>query len=466
MKLTWKLSLAVGLGVLVVLAGHAALRVHRDRVRFRQAVRDNQETIGRLLAIAIEDVGAHEGVARAESLVAQADAHEPLLQIRWVDRVDGVPIAERWPTPGQFEWTSTDATEANDAVLRSYTTLRVPGHAVTAIEIVEPLAREAEYAHEALLRTATTTCVVLLLCVSIITSFGVLFVGRPLEALRRHAERVGHGEAGIATPITSSDEIGDLARAMNAMSSALDQARVRVRNEEAARLEAIAQLRHADRLRVVGELASSVAHDLGTPMATVSARAQMIESGEVPLERARELAARIVEEIARMTSTIRQLLEHGRREPPQRVAVDVAAWVAGIVDLVRPLAERRELALRLDAKTSLAPVEIDPGQMRHVLINVISNAIEASPPGERVEVEVAEDAGALRIAVVDHGPGIPEANLTAVFEPFFTTKAPSEGSGLGLSVARGIVEEHGGRLVAARDAAGGTRFELRLPRAS
>ena len=465
MKLTWKLSLAVGLGVLAVLTGHAALRVHRDITRFRQRVRDNHQTVGLLLAAAIEEIGARGDIERAESLVAEVDGRESMMQIRWVDVIGGVPVGDRLSAPGRFESTSV-AGVSGEEELRSYTTLRLPGGPITAVEIVEPLSREAEYAQEAVLRTASTTGVVLLLCVSIILAFGVLFVGRPLEALRRHARRVGRGEIGIATPTVSNDEIGELAREMNAMSNALDEARLRVRTEEAARLDALGHLRQADRLRIVGELASSVAHDLGTPMGTVSARAQMIASGEVAMHRARELASMIVDEIAQMSGSIRQLLEHGRREEPRRVWVDLRAWAPTIVDLVRPLAERRGLEIVLSVATASPEVELDPQQMRHVLINLLSNAIDASPPGASVEVTVDDDGPDVRMVVADHGRGIPPENLAAVFEPFFTTKAPTEGSGLGLSVARGIIEEHGGRLSAHAGVPDGTRLELRVPRVS
>ncbi len=257
--------------------------------------------------------------------------------------------------PGHVESLSTRLPNGEDA-LTTYVTLQLPGAPVTAVELVEPLGREAEYAREAVLRTATTTLVVLALCIPIILGFGVLFVGRPLEALRRHAQRVGLGERGIQTRVASGDEIGELAREMNAMAAALDQARVRVRTEEAARLDALGQLRHADRLRTVGAMASSVAHDLGTPMGTVNARAQMIASGEVEPARARELAAMIVEEIERMSRSIRQLLDHGRRSEPRRELVDVTEWASNVGDLIRPLAERRgvEIAIRRAAFGSRA----------------------------------------------------------------------------------------------------------------
>ncbi|MBN8613520.1 MAG: HAMP domain-containing histidine kinase [Deltaproteobacteria bacterium] len=462
MKLTWKLCLAVGLGVLAVLAAHAALRVHRDIGRFRQSVRDNHRTIGLVLSAAIEEVAARDGEDRARSLVAEVDRRQSEMEIHWVAEIDGDPVGETMAEPGLFA--SVSGVREGQQQQRSYTTLRLPGASTTAIEIVEPLAREAEHVHEAVVRTASTTFVVLFLCVAIILTFGVWFVGRPLDALRRHARRVGRGEVGIATPIHSRDEIGELALEMNTMSAALDEARVRVRREEAARLDALAQLRQADRLRVVGELAASVAHDLGTPMGTVNARAQMIASGEVDSSRARELAAKIVDEIAVMSVSIRQLLEHGRRNEPQRSWIEVGPWASAILDVVRPLAERRDLKLTLELATEHPRIELDPLHMRHVLVNLLSNAIDASPRGASVEVVIDDDGPNLRIAVRDHGPGIAAEHLAAVFEPFFTTKSSSEGSGLGLSVARGIIEEHGGHLSTRAGIPDGTCFEVTLPR--
>jgi two-component system, NtrC family, sensor kinase len=162
-----------------------------------------------------------------------------------------------------------------------------------------------------------------------------------------------------------------------------------------------------------------------------------------------------------MSVRIRQLLDHARREAPRRERLDVGPWVADVIDLLRPLAERRGIDLRLEHGREEA-ADLDAGQMRHVLINLVTNAIEASPDGAEVEVRVALDDGALRIEVSDHGEGISEDRLDQVFEPFFTTKAPGEGTGLGLSIARGIVKEHGGSLTA-RAGERGTTFVVVVP---
>jgi signal transduction histidine kinase len=347
-----------------------------------------------------------------------------------------------------------------DAALVTLMTFRTREGPVSAIEMIERLHDEPWYEREAVTRTAVTTAIVIALCIGIILGFGVVFVGRPLSALRDHARRVGRGERAIRTELRSRDEIGELAADMNAMSLALDDARARVEAEEQARAVALAQLRHADRLRVVGEIASSVAHDLGTPMAAVRARSQMISGGEVGAARAQELAGANMVDIDRMSRRIRQLLDYARRDQPQREIVDIGQWIAATVDLLRPVSERRGVELSVRARAGSAA--LDAEQMRHVLMNLMTNAIEASPPGSKVVIQAETDERDLRIAVADAGPGIPADQVDQVFEPFFTTKPPGQGTGLGLSIARGIVHEHGGQIRVERGAHG-TEFVVTVP---
>jgi two-component system NtrC family sensor kinase len=468
-RLTWKLSLAVGLGILVVLSGHAWVRVERDRDRFLDDLKSDHRTVGRALATAVELLGAREGEDRARALVDEVNRREPDIALRWVQLgANATPRTEalrgtrpRLQRRGDVE-SFTTTLDDGEIALVTYVTLRVPTQRVSAIEIVEPLRQQPVYEREAISRTASTTAIVVVICIAIILGFGVVFVGRPLNVLRDHARRVGRGERAIQTRLSARDEIGELAREMNAMTTALDDARDRARSEEMARLSTLAQLRHADRLRVVGEIASSVAHDLGTPMSTVRARAQMIAGAEVDLDRSRALASKIIDEIDRMSARIRQLLDHARRSGPAHETLDVGQWAAEVIDLLRPVAERRRVDLELELEDA-GVARLDAAQLRHVLINLVTNAIDASPEGERVGVSIACIGEALHMEVSDAGPGIPEDQRTEIFEPFFTTKAPGEGTGLGLSIARGIVEEHGGTITALSGERGGMTFVVVVP---
>jgi two-component system, NtrC family, sensor kinase len=452
MRLTWKLSFAVSLGILVVLAAHAAFRVRRDLDRFSAEARSNHRTMARALAFAVQ---------RA----APQDDESPLALVREVDEADAeLELALRPGRDGDdASFASVERTEPDgDHVLVSHLGLSVAGRPMV-IEIEQRLTGRPERVREAVLRTASTTAVMLVACVSIILGFGLMFVARPLAALAQHARRFGRGELNVRTSIRGSDEIAELAREMNEMSHAVEQATARARREAASRVEALAQLRQADRLSAVGMMASSVAHDLGTPMASTRARAQMIADHEVDPERASALAVEIVDEIDRMSATIRRLLDHGRREDPQRVVTELRAWASEVLELLRPLADRRGVSMEL-AIDAEASAEIDPERMRHVLVNLVSNAIDASPAGGIVRVAVRVESGTVEITVDDEGKGASDAVLAQMFEPFFTTKRAGEGTGLGLSIVRGILEELGGEVRACSLAPVGMRFVVRAPR--
>jgi two-component system NtrC family sensor kinase len=249
------------------------------------------------------------------------------------------------------------------------------------------------------------------------------------------------------------------------MAIELQGSRDRLQAEQAARVEAIAHLRHVDRLRAIGEMASAVAHDFGTPMGVIRARAQMIAGNEVPAERASELATAIIAEIDRMSGSVRRLLGHARRGEPSRRTTDVVSWMRDIIDLLRPLAQRRGVALEIEAPepTSIA---VDAAQLRHAVVNVVMNAVDASREGSAVRVVIARDGDGIRIDVIDRGDGIAEESLGSIFEPFFTTKREDQGTGLGLSIARAIVTEQGGTITAQSQLGAGSTFTIRVPPSS
>jgi signal transduction histidine kinase len=456
MRVTWKLSVALVLGMLAVLAGYGIFRLQLAVSLFRQQTEAGRTPIVRALAVALENVSEREGDARVREIVAAVDASSTDLRLSWSDAPAPLPATDG----PRFRWVERD-----DGVPLLVTTVVLESATPHVLDLEERVVQEPEVRESAQKRIPVTSAVVLALCLVVILVFGVTFVGRPLHALREHALRIGRGERGARTPIDSSDEIGDLARAMNAMSTALDEASERVRREEAARLNVLDQLRHADRLRAVGEIAAGIAHDLGTPMGSASARAQMIASGEVDATRARELAGTIVEEIERMTGSIRLLLDHARRDPPSLASTSLAGLVSEVQRLLAPLGDARGVTITSDCTPDDARANLDAAQMRHVLINVVSNAIDASPSGAEVELRARLDARHVVLTISDRGEGIAPDQLALVFEPFFTTKPRGEGTGLGLSVARTIVEEHGGTLTFHAREGGGSTFEITLPRA-
>lgn len=230
------------------------------------------------------------------------------------------------------------------------------------------------------------------------------------------------------------------------------------------------ELRESERLITVGQLAAGIAHELGTPLHVVIARGKRILRREVPDSQTAHDAESIVHEGERMSRLIQQLLSFSRPRTPGRAPVELDALVHDVAALLTPMADARGVRLATRA-AGVGVIEGDRDGLAEVLTNLGLNAIQATDPGRRVELAVLEPIaleGApggryARVAVSDEGHGIPSRLRQRIFEPFFTTREVGEGTGLGLSVAWGIVREHRGFIDVESEPGVGSRFTVHLP---
>lgn len=245
-----------------------------------------------------------------------------------------------------------------------------------------------------------------------------------------------------------------------------------VDDERRQRLLAVSQLRHAERLRVIGALAAGVAHELGTPLNIILGNAEIIGDEQVTPERVRKASETIRHQSKRMAAIIAHLLDFGRRGGSSRELTDIGALVAHSTSLLAPIATRARC--HIDYERPAAPVQarVNAGEIEQVVVNLVLNAIQAMPEGGRVRLSCSRDDSRdrrgdrptlARLTVEDRGSGIAPADLPRIFDPFFTTKGVGKGTGLGLSVSWGIIEDHGGSIDVASDLGQGSRFTVRLP---
>jgi len=307
------------------------------------------------------------------------------------------------------------------------------------------------------------------------TVLGVRLIGKPLRQLTEKTRRIAAGDLHGPVHLRRGDELGELADSLNAMCEQLAESREIIQQEAAARIAAMEQLRHADRLKTVGRLASGIAHELGTPLNVVSGRAELIASGKLVGNEITGSAAAIKAEAEKMTGIIRQLLDFARANSPHKAPADLWQVVSQTVGLLRALAEKRKARLCFVPGSDPAVAEVDAAQIQQVLTNLIVNAIQAMPEGGEVNIHVrrqaARDPGSredrqeayFAIEVRDQGVGIAAENIQHLFEPFFTTKGVGEGTGLGLSIAYGIVQEHGGWIDVTSRPDEGSCFTVFLP---
>jgi two-component system, NtrC family, sensor kinase len=222
------------------------------------------------------------------------------------------------------------------------------------------------------------------------------------------------------------------------------------------------QLEHVTRLATLGTLASGIAHELGTPLNVVLARAKMIARGEVDGDAVKDNARLIVEQAERMTRIISELLDFARDRRPRQAALDLSGAITQASVLLQPIAEDARVAI----EHSVPPISIqgDAGQLQQALTNLMLNGIQAMPEGGTLQIAVEETSGEIRIHIADQGTGIPEEERERIFKAFYTTKEPGKGTGLGLAVSDRIVKDHGGRILVESEVGRGSRFTIVLPK--
>lgn len=221
---------------------------------------------------------------------------------------------------------------------------------------------------------------------------------------------------------------------------------------------AAAEQRHARQrhLASLGEMSAVLAHEIRNPLAALKGHAQLLAEQLPDSSRERKRADRVLHEAVRLEELTNQLLDFVRSGEVQRVALDPAALIEEVAAAVSP----DRITLHLDAAP--ASWSLDPTRIRQVVSNLLSNAVDASPPDERIDVAIVEAQDQMQLTVRDRGEGIPEGQEQRIFEAFHTTRV--HGTGLGLAVARRIVELHGGTIRASNHPEGGAVFRVCIPR--
>ncbi len=268
--------------------------------------------------------------------------------------------------------------------------------------------------------------------------------GRELFGLRKDRSEFAV-EIGL-TPIQTNRGMGTLASVVDI--------------SERKRLEA--QLRRTERLAELGTLASGMAHEIGTPMNVILGRAEYLLQ-RTNDEGMKKGLSTIVTQVERITKVMNQLLAFARRRPPERRAVDLGEIVVESLEMFQERIAQSRITIDKSIEPSLPPVLADRDQLIQVLINLVMNSIHAMPEGGQLRLSLTCEGNHVCLRLSDTGHGIPEEIRAKVFEPFFTTKDFGKGTGLGLTVVKGIVEEHGGTITVESVVDKGTTFWVRFP---
>ena len=494
MRLTAKIVTVFILMSVIVTGANGFLRIRREANLFESDMVQDVERFALLMEQWVTTELNKNGWESVQRLIRELDSQDQYSQIRWVwlDVSPPDTYAPEIPAP-QLRWLGVNVkkvvstkirNKSGKEVICAYRRIplkirigdQVVRHRDGAVELIYDLTPLKFLARKTIINTCVTMGTLLLLSIVIMCFMGVNVVARPLQKLIQKTRRAGEGDLTGDVDLGGNDELTELGQSLNNMCRQLSESQEAVQAETLARIAALEQLRHVDRLQTVGRLASGIAHELGTPLNVVSGRAALIASGKLCETDVTESARSIKSETDRMATIIQQLLDFARRRTPKRISIDLHQIAIQTAQLLDPLAQKRDVQIEVTESAKPVTAFVDVGQLQQVLTNLIVNAIQSINDGGHVRIRMgyrfarppeghAGEADQYDfIDIEDNGKGIAEENLNHIFEPFFTTKEVGEGTGLGLSLSYGIIDEHGGWIEASSQVGKGTCFTVYLPR--
>jgi two-component system NtrC family sensor kinase len=452
MSIARKIVLLVFAPIAVLLLINLATRVSREIEYFETDLKREQRVLVRALVSLADDLAQRESAERVSALVLEAGAvarmnvsivpfHDLSSRHLFADAdlerlKQGRAVARLVIEDGDVEIIATSKSFA------------MPDGSRHVITVTSSLSDRDAYVSASITRFLLTLTLMLLAAFIVAYFVGDRLVGRPVSALLADLRRVGDGDLSVRIADGRNDELGQIGDEMNRTFEKLEAARHALRLETFSKLEMVEQLRHAERLATVGQLASGLAHELGTPLHVIASRARRIQTDKGSDVRAKGEAEIIGDEAKRMKRIVEQLLAFARRGPPQRAVVNIASLADQAATLLLPMLRKSGCRMTVHVDDGVdAHASVDSDALLQVFTNLVLNAIHAMPEGGTISVRVARPhANTLEVTVTDEGTGMAPAVRARAFEPFFTTKGVGSGTGLGLSVVYGIIQDHGGTI--------------------
>jgi two-component system NtrC family sensor kinase len=297
---------------------------------------------------------------------------------------------------------------------------------------------------------AVLVCAVLFVVLAVV-------IHRPMLELQSKIAQVRAGDLFVKVSFSDrNDEVGDLGRHFNEMVQQLRESR-----EEIERLHRT-QISRTEHLATLGEMAAGLAHEIRNPLAGIAGVMEIVGRDLPANSPAVEVLGEVRHEVVHINKIVSELLEIARPKLPVFRPGNLVAVAEHAALFARDQANHRKVSLEVVKGDSLPELEFDNGQIHQVLLNLLLNAVQACDEGGTVSVDFLTEESTVTVRVTDTGKGIPPSVLPNIFRPFFTTKG--DGTGLGLSLARRMVEDHGGRLEATSVVGRGSAFKLILPK--
>lgn len=494
-RLTTPLVALLMLAFLLIMGAYDYLRLVRERDRLVELTRTDQRIFAETLAVAVRhNVRRGRTTDELQELLEDIRRRPGLLWVAIYDpsgKVVAASVASGDP-PARADPAVTavlrsgrsgpEVAESRDgALLRYIRPWRWPAGGTAAVEVRESLAEADREFARAVRESIVSRLLVLglfLLCILAVARFSI---ARPMRALVRAARAIGGGDLTQRIDVSRADELGQLAEEFNRMAASLERAHRALLEQGEEQLKLERHVQQAQKLVAVGMLAAEVAHELGSPLNIITGRAEALARSlpaDHPDRRHLEVIRRQTE---RVTAIVHDLREYARPRDPQLRELGLEGLLARVVGLLEARSRDRGVRIRLDLPPALPRVLADPEQLQQVFVNLLANALDASPRWGIVRVTGGPEpllprearVGLLRgraeppvvsIHVLDEGSGLDAESLAQVFQPFFSTKRQGHAAaGLGLAIVEEIVRAHRGEVEILSVEGRGTEAVVRLP---
>jgi signal transduction histidine kinase len=493
-NLTTRLVILLMLALLAITGMYDYLRLVRDRERLVEQTREDERIFAETLALAVSrNVRWGRTSADLKELLDDILARPGLVGVAIYDPAGQVvaqtvaPGAQP-PTPGTAlrnvleakEPTSDLLTVGAGRVLRYIQPFRWPGGRTAAIEVRQTLDEMERAFRREIEERILSRLFILAAFVLSMVAITRWSIARPIHALIRGARAVGRGDLAQRIELPRRDEVWQLAREFNRMAANLQSAQEEIVRQAEERLRLEQEVQQAQKLAALGMLAAEVAHEIGTPLNVISGRAEVLERAVPPEHPERRHLDLILKQTERIRDTIRALLDYARPRRPAPRQEAVAPIVARVADLLLGRCRAKAVRIQLELPAHLPPVLADADHLQQLFLNLLGNAVDASPRGGTIRVAAGPEptlppdgrsaiirgkaeGPCLAIHIVDEGGGIPAEQLDHVFQPFFSTKERGHGTGMGLAIVEEIVRAHRGEVEILSIPGRGTEAIVRLP---
>jgi len=488
LKLGTKLTLSLSLIILVVLSGYGTLHILSRRDILIRKMKAEVRSIGRTLKVSLEKISLPREMEYVQELIDSVEEDEKTLGIIVYHTGKNLIFKSR-SLEGDIEpyWDLIKKSIQEDfsyEELGVYKKVHVfsytfplkdrRGRNIGGVSILQRTSFVEEDIKKAEWSVLITILIMIGGTLTLVHFSTRKWITEPISQLMGGIKNMAKGDLQTRIELRRGDELSELGHAFNQMAGDLKEAQDRIIEEAETKLKLERDLRQSEKLATIGQLASGLAHEIGTPLNIISGRVELAKRKLDDKEGVQKNLDIVLQQTERITKIIQRLLGFVRKKKPEQGNLNITALLEMTLDFLDHEIQKQKVKVVRETEDPLPSVMGDPDQLQQVFLNIVLNAIQSMPEGGTLHLSASTQVtskegledGQRRYVVVkvqDTGMGMEREVMDNIFNSFFTTKEKDKGTGLGLTVSQGIVQDHEGWIEVESETGKGSLFKIYLP---